>query len=100
MELFQRIQTADSLLNRIQDHLLRVINAIARKEIIDGRLIEVQLSPAPTRVEHKLGRVPRGWIVVNPIRGETFTEYQSPDERFLYISSLSSAVFTARIWVF
>lgn len=98
MELFDRLQTTDSLLNRIQDKLMRVINAIARKEILDGRLIEdITVTPSTTRIEHKLGRVPRGWIVANGTP-DLIVE-SSRDDRFLVVSSAGGTA-TIDIWVF
>lgn len=106
MQLFERITHPDELLNRIQDRLKAIVNAIARKPVIDGVLMEALVGDTETRIEHKLGRVPHGWIILNgngyPGVGWVY-ETQAPDEKFLYLSnSLGDGTIppNRKFWVF
>lgn len=101
MELFDRIQHPDSLINRIQDKLIRVINAIARKPVVDGQLLKdvTVLVTSATRVEHKLGRKPRGFILTSGAYA-TVIETQAADEEFLYLQSSGGANYVGGLWVF
>lgn len=99
MELFDRIQSPDSILNRVQDKITRVVNAIARKQIIDGLLVEsVSIASTETAVPHGLDRVPQGWMLVN---GSPYpVEESAPaDNKFLYLVA-SSPTTGRKIWVF
>ena len=103
MQLFDRIQTADEVLNRIQDRLKSVINAIAGKPIIDGQLLEgVDVtSAAVTPVPHKLGRVPRGMVVTQAT--DYVFQTQAPDSKFLYLQTVAivtGGAIKINLWVF
>lgn len=100
MQPFDRIQTEDALLNRIQDRLKSVINAIVGKPLIDGLLLEdVALAAIATnQVPHKLGRLPRGWIVVKRSSGAVIYDNVAADDKFLTLNS--SAAATVTLWVF
>lgn len=100
MELFDKLQSPDGLLNRIQDRLKSVINAIARKPIVDGILLEgVTLANSATnRVPHNLGRLPRGWIVVKRTSGAVIYDNVAADDKFLTLNSSAAAVVS--LWVF
>lgn len=98
MQLFERITHADELINRIQDRLKAVINAVIQKPIVDGVLITATVTTSATNVEHKLGRQPRGYIIVsgqqaiiNPIGVVT--------DKFIPVYS-SGAAEVVTFWVF
>ena len=101
MELFDRIQHPDSLINRIQDKLVRVINAIARKPIVDGHIISgVLIDSVETKVEHGLGRVPQGWMIING-QSDVVEETADADDKFLYlIAVLGATLENRKLWVF
>ncbi len=101
MELFDRIQHPDSLINRIQDKILKVVNAIARKEILDGHVITADVGNTETAVEHGLGRVPQGWILLNGPAGtlDACIEMSPPDDKFLYLA-FNGAQVDRKFWVF
>lgn len=86
MELFDRLQTADELLNRIQDRIKRVLNPVLKNPLLDGRLVSALVTPAATQIEHKLGRVPLGYFIVSG-PGSLVSQYQAADARYLYVSS-------------
>jgi hypothetical protein len=98
MELFDRLQHPDELINRIQDRLKTAINAILRKPIVDGVLISATVNPTATAVEHKLGRLPRGFIVVSG-QASIINPIGVTDDKFIRVYSAGSAE-TVTFWVF
>jgi hypothetical protein len=106
MQRFDRIQTDDSILNRIQDRLKAVINAIAGKPIIDGQIITATITPGGVSIPHGLGRVPNGWILISGgvtnFVSSTDTPCQTtkPDARFLYLIMGQLTLTNAKLWVF
>jgi len=102
MEPFDRVQTDNEILNRIQDRLKAVIAAIIGKPIIDGQLLDgvtIESGSSSTPVAHKLGRMPRGFIIVSGIP-DVVIERASRDDRFLYLQAAGSTVTGVSIWVF
>lgn len=103
MQLFSKLQHTDSLINLIQDRLKSVINAIAGKEVVDGQIVTVDsIGGTMVRVQHKLGRVPNGWILVNGhTSADTIVELLPPDSNFIYLSTSGFTTMTNRkFWVF
>lgn len=107
MERLDRTHSNDTVLNRIQDKIIRALNAVVSKPIINGQLIEQVLVDyaAPTLVPHKLNRKPRGWFVVHP--GLPSQANANPidaavaDEKFLYLQADSATdSFFGNLWVF
>lgn len=98
MEIFDRIHHPDSLINRIQDKLTRVINAIARVPLLDGVLLEgVAIDAAATVVPHSLGRTPRGYICLDA-QANQIGQIAPADDKFLYVAATSPL--TTSFWVF
>lgn len=99
MQPFDRVQTQDGTLNRIQDRIKIVLRAIISKPILDGQIIDSITLPAgvATNVAHKLGRKPKGWIPVQGV-STTITE-NSKDDKFLNLTA-GATVTNTSIWVF
>lgn len=70
--------------------------------LVGGRLLEsVTLSSGDNILEHKLNRVPQGWLLVSPPNGVTVTQSttsSADDTKFLVVSASGAA--TASFWVF
>jgi hypothetical protein len=98
LPLFDRIQHADELINRIQDRLKTVINTVMRKPLIDGQLVSWEVSPLTTNVPHGLGRVPRGYFVVSG-QANLIGQTAPADASFLYVST-GGGTETITFWVF
>ena len=59
-----RVPTALGELNRFQDQVVPALNDVLKNIISKESIIEVTLSTSPVRVNHKLGRIVVGWVVV------------------------------------
>jgi|CXWL01.1.fsa_nt_gi hypothetical protein len=98
LSLFDRLQHPDELVNRIQDRMKAVINAVIQKPLVDGHLVTATVAPAQTAVAHKLGRLPRGYFVVSG-QASIIGLSAAADTNFLYVSS-SGGSETVTFWVF
>ena len=89
--------------NNAQDHVESVMDPVLNSAIIDGVIIEdVDLvSGSFTSVEHKLGRKPRGYLVIRKSAAETVYEDAGDyDNRKLFIKLKASGTVTVNLWVF
>ena len=85
----------DRSLRRVADEL----NHVLENPLLDGRQIDgIDLTTSTTKVSHKLGRVPRGWIVVRTNANAVVYEAADPDQRFLPLTA--SAAVTVSILVY
>jgi hypothetical protein len=101
MQLFDRLQTKDEHLNRVQDRVKSVVNAVAQKPIVDGLLITATglNNSTVTSVPHGLGRVPQG-VIQCTLVNDTIYETAARDNRFLYLKTLTVPLGPVNFWVF
>jgi hypothetical protein len=98
MKSLPRIQTNNSDVRRIQDLIVRWTNQLLGISILNGILLEnVVLTSGSNEIEHKLDRVPKGWVVVDQNASATFYS-SSKTNRVLTL--VASANATVSIWVF
>ena len=89
--------------NSAQDHIESVINPVLNSAIIDGVILEdIDLvSGSFTDIEHKLGRKPRGYLVIRKSAAETvYEDVGDYDNRKLFIKLRASGSVTVNLWVF
>ena len=89
--------------NTAQDHVESVIDPVLNSAIIDGVIVEdVDLVVGSfTSVEHKLGRKPRGYLVIRKSAAETvYEDVGDYDNRKLFIKLRASGSVTVNLWVF
>jgi len=89
--------------NNAQDHVESVINPILASAIIDGVILEdIDLvSGSFTSIEHKLGRKPRGYLVIRKSAAQTvYEEAGDYDNRKLFMKLRASGSVTVNLWVF
>lgn len=62
---FKKVRTEDTPLRLVQDSLTLTLDQVIRREILDGNLVEdVSLVNGFNLVDHGLGRIPKGFIIV------------------------------------
>lgn len=95
---FKQVNTNDRVLQRIQDNVDDAIRSVITSPILDGRLIVgMALNVGDNGLEHKLNRVPRGYIIVDKnANSNIYTT--SKDDKFLTLNV--GVAITASIWVF
>ena len=86
-----------------QDHIEEVITPVLNAAIIDGVIVEdvILNSSTFTNVKHKLGRKPRGYIVIRKSAAQTvFEEAGDYENRKLFLKLKASGAVTVNLWIF
>jgi hypothetical protein len=89
--------------NNAQDHIESVINPVLDSAIVNGVILEdIDLvSGSFTSVEHKLGRKPRGYLVIRKSAAQTvYEDVGDYDNRKLFLKLRASGSVTVNLWVF
>lgn len=97
---FQGLPSQSVELNRIQGQVGKTFDKITACPLLDGILIEdVALTTSATNVNHKLNRVPIGWIVVNNnANAVVYSSAASLPKQYLTLTASASC--TVSLWVF
>lgn len=99
MNAVRAINVQDFKLSQVQDNLIRAVRDIQDKIIIDGvELTGIQILTTDTPVQHKLQRIPLGYIVIS--KEGPGDIYQVGIADTLTITLKSTVAVTANIWVF
>lgn len=94
------------LFNLLQANIEKALTPVMRTPILDGVLLEnVNLvSGAVNKVEHKLGRKVRGYLIVSNSTPASIYDYLNntayDSQRDVYLSLSTSASCTVNLWVF
>ena len=89
--------------NIAQEHIEEVINPLTNSLIVDGIIVEdvVLNSSTFTDIEHKLGRKPRGYIVIRKSAAQTvFEDAGDYGNRKLFLKLKASGAVTVNLWIF
>lgn len=102
MPKLQRIQTADRVINMIQDNISNIIDPLSSKEILQGQILtKIALTTGTNNIAHKLGRRLLGWFIVRQRASATVYDTQdtnpSPD---IFLRLVASANVTVDLYVF
>jgi hypothetical protein len=94
---FKQINTPDRTLQLIQANIENAISGAINSPLLNGVLLEaVALSSGTTGVEHKLARVPKGYIILD--KNNSASIYTaSKDSNFLNLTS--SVACTVTLWI-
>lgn len=87
---------------QLQTNVEQAIAEVIRSPLLNGRLIEkVALTTDVTKVQHKLGRAIRGYIVVRNSTGAVLTDNLSTETSpELYLPLLADKATEVYLWVF
>lgn len=99
----RKLDSASPELNKVQEYVQRSVDPISKSPIVDGTLLRsVSLKTGSKNdIDHKLGRPPRGWIVVRQRADSRIWDQQ--DKNTLSRNTLRlfcSADVTVDLWVF
>lgn len=98
---FRRVRTEDGDIKQLQDAVANTLQTITQREILDGVLLtDIYVATGAARdIEHKLGRKPRGYVVVKRDAESEIWDSES-DLPNSFLSLNSSANVTISLWVF
>jgi hypothetical protein len=102
MPKLQRIQTADRVINMIQDNISNIIDPLSSKELLQGQILtKIALTTGTNNIAHKLDRRLLGWFIVRQRASATVYDTQdtnpSPD---IFLRLVASANVTVDLYVF
>ena len=98
MRQYPIIRTNNADLNKAQDNINNTFAPLLKLPLLDGRLIQnVPLVIGNNRIEHKLGRQPLGWLIVDQTTASII--YRASWDK-VSLTLNSSAVCTISLWVF
>ncbi len=103
---FRKIRVKDQQLDDVQTNVANTIAPVLRSLIVDGVLIKsIDLVSGVNRVNHTLGRLPEGWLIVDRNNASTVfktvpTSAANTITDSSTISLTSSGTVTVSIWFF
>lgn len=106
MKLFERIQSQNEELNRIQQNVAKSVDPIAKLRLLDGTLVHNLVlagGGASTDVEHLLGRPSVGWVLTRKRATADIwddTDTLSDALARLFIRLRASTTVVVDLWVF
>lgn len=97
---FNKVRASDQLvLMDVQETIFQWASQLKDQDLFPGRLIEgVELSTTAVNVEHKLARLPIGWIIVD--RDANQSVFRSSALTTSYLPLQASGSVTVSVWVF
>ena len=99
---YERVQSQDSTINRIQDRLESAFVPIFGSLVVDGILLEdLSLSTATLEIPHGLGRPYRGYFVADlNADARVYRDTSSTSNPSQFLPLKASGAVTAKVWVF
>lgn len=106
LKAFRKIRVSDQVLDSVQTNIANSLTPVLKSLIIDGVLVkDIELANGVNRVNHTLGRLPEGWIIVD--RNSPATVFKTVPTSAANtitdsstISLTSSGAVTVSIWFF
>lgn len=98
---FAKVQVDDEALNRVQDRIKQVTDALVANQLLEGRLLTVTLTAgAFTHVSHGLGRPPTGYVIVRRNANAVIWDQPNGSDAGAFLYLQPSATVTVTLWVF
>ena len=97
---FKTIRTKNSELDRVQSNVQLFSNELTTNPLLDGVLLkDIDLTTTETLVNHTLGRLPQGWIIIKKDAAQDVYESGTTlQQRFLSLTA--GGAVTVSLWVF
>lgn len=98
LKSLKRVNFKDEETNALQENVYQFLNQI-NPVITSGVLItSVNVGTSPSKIEHKLGRTPQGFYVVDKNSNSNVWRSSISDNRYLTLTASTPS--TISIWVF
>jgi hypothetical protein len=95
---FRKVFDGNEQNQRIQSNIEAAVAQTLRSPLLDGRMIsDITLVSGDNKLEHKLARKVRGYLVIDRSNGATIYT-SSKDEKFLTLNASTGSVIS--LWVF
>tara|TARA_Y100001938_G_scaffold87002_1_gene119312 strand:- start:663 stop:977 length:315 start_codon:yes stop_codon:yes gene_type:complete len=99
---YERVQSQDPTINKVQERLERAFIPLFGSLIIDGVLIEdLSLNTSTLEIPHGLGRPYRGYFVADlNADARVYRDTSSASNPSQFLPLKASGAVTAKVWVF
>ena len=99
---FRKIINGDRAQTQLQTNIEQAVADVIKTPLLNGRLISnVALTVGETKIEHKLGRIPTGYLIIKKSTSATVYDNLSTEVRAdLYLPLVASADCLVSVWVF
>jgi len=98
LKSLKRVNFKNEETNALQENVYQFVNQI-NPVISSGVLLtSISVGVSPLKIEHKLGRVPQGFYVVDKNSNSNVWRSSASDNRYITLSA--SAPSTISLWVF
>ena len=101
---FVRNTTDDESIESVQNSLENSFRSVEACPLLDGHLLEgVKLTQGDNEIDHKLGRVLKGWVLTRQDFDTIIIDKQVENRnagRILILNSSTSGTATVDLWVF
>jgi len=96
----EKIVSGDQDLSLLQDRLKEFVNPLENNPLFDGVLLKSihLLAAANTTIDHKLGRLPRGWVITDHVTAAATIHRISWSKTGMVL--FASAACDVDLWVF
>jgi hypothetical protein len=99
LKAFRQVYLGSDILQRLQDNVASSLNRLLSVVILDGLIIKVKLEAGVAKAfDHRLGRLPEGWIVVD--KDAAATVYSSATATAQSLTLTSDVDVNLKLWVF
>lgn len=99
---FRKVVGQNRELNQVQSNVEQAVAEVIKNPLLNGRLIEdVALTTTASKIEHKLGRTPRGYLIVKrSANAQVYDSLASEGSPDLFLPLTASANVTVSLWIF
>lgn len=99
---FRKVIGGPRELTQLQTNVEQAVGQVIRNPLINGRLVEgIALTTTTYKLEHKLGRPVRGYIVVgNGASAIIHDNLSTETQPELYLPLIASTATTVNLWVY
>lgn len=99
---FRKVISGDRQSTQLQTNIEQAVSQVIKNPLIDGRLINsIQVSTTGTRIEHKLGRAPAGYLVIYKNSAAIVHDNLDTETKPEFFITLTASVDTLLgIWIF
>lgn len=98
MPVLRKIITGNQDLDRVQDSIKDAYDPLTKSVLVGAQVIVTPVATAGTVVPHNLGRLPKGWLVIDNTTAAYF--WRSAWDSMTITLKASSAATTVTILVF
>ena len=98
---FKTLKVQDPVMDRVQANIELVLSPLGNIPLLSGILLpDIVLGSSETAVKHKLGRAPRGWLIVDKNAQQDVWRTNATTLPTQFLNLTAAGTVTVTLWVF